>query len=82
MVVDVVGTVAVIAVALGAVAELHIRFDGVGDAAHRALMEITPRFLRLFSASLWALLKLMTWGSACRLTIPSFMDQTGQVKMK
>ena len=42
MVVDVLHAVAVIAVALGAVAELHGGVVGVGDAAHGAFMQIAP----------------------------------------
>ena len=40
MVVDVVGAVAVVAVAPGAVAELHLRVGQVGLAAHGALVQV------------------------------------------
>ena len=47
VVVDVAGAVAVVAGALGTVAELHIRVVLVGDAADGALVEIAPPLAQL-----------------------------------
>ena len=47
MVVDVVHAVAVVAVALGAVAELHVGVVGVGDAADGALVEVALLLLHV-----------------------------------
>lgn len=47
MVVNVVGTVAVVAVAFGAVAELHTGIILIGDAADGTLMEIAPPLAQL-----------------------------------
>ena len=47
VVVDVLGAVAVVAVAFRAVPELHIRVVGVGDAAHGTLVEVALALLDL-----------------------------------
>ena len=47
VVVDVLGAVAVVAVAFRAVPEFHIRVVGVGDAAHGTLVEVALALLDL-----------------------------------
>ena len=60
MVIDVLHAVAVVAVALGTVPELHVGVVRIGDAADRALVEVAAALLDL----LLCLLKLMVWGLA------------------
>ena len=47
VVIDMVGAVAVVAAALGAVTELHIRVVLVGDAADGAFVEVAPPLAQL-----------------------------------
>ena len=78
VVVDVLGTVAVIAVALGAVTKFLVGVVGVGLAADGALVDIALLLLGL----LGAFLKLTVWREVWYLTRPKSWRKLSQKKIK